>query len=77
MTLFYRQGTTSKKINSFTPVFPDEQDLKVEVNIILSEYDGKDSDVKKREVNSYLTEFYGKPNVDNLNAWLEEEFKIK
>ncbi len=77
MTLYYRQGKTSKKINTFTPVFPELSDLKTEVEIILDEYEDKDKAGKIEEVTAYLNEFYGKPQKDNLNAWLDTEFEIK
>ena len=77
MSLFYREGKTSKTINVFTPVFPDLTELKTEVQIILDEYADKDSKEQIQEVTSYLNEFYGKPNNDNLKKWLSEEFKIK
>ena len=35
MTLYYRSGGNSQKVNTFTPIFPDTQDLKEEVEIIL------------------------------------------
>ncbi len=77
MTLYYRQGKTSKKINTFTPVFPSINDLKDEVKIILDEYDNKDKAGKIEEVTAYLNEFYGKPQKYNLNEWLEAEFDLK
>jgi hypothetical protein len=77
MTLYYRQGKTSKKINTFTPVFPEMSDLKTEVEIILEEYEDKDKAGKISEVTAYLNEFYGKPQKDNLSTWLNSEFNIK
>lgn len=77
MTLFYRKDGASSKINTFTPVFPDTEELKLEVDIILEEYEGKDNATKIKEVTAYLNEFYGKPQQENLNAWLESEFEIK
>jgi hypothetical protein len=77
MTLYYRQGKTSKKINTFTPVFPELSDLKTEVEIILEEYEAKDKNGKIGEVTAYLNEFYGKPQKDNLSVWLDSEFNIK
>ena len=76
MTLFYRNGGSSSKISTFTPVFPDTDELKLEVEIILEEFSDKDNPTKIKEITAYLNEFYGKPQEDNLNGWLETEFQI-
>lgn len=77
MTLYYRSNNESKKINNFTPVFPDLSDLKDEIAIILSEFEGKDDETKIKEVTSYLNEFYGSPQKENLGIWLKQEFDLK
>jgi hypothetical protein len=77
MTLFYRQGTESKKIGVFTPVFPDPAGLKGEVEVILSEYADKDAATQIKEITAYLNEFYGSPQKDNLGTWLKAEFNIQ
>lgn len=61
----------------FTPVFPDLTELKIEVQIILDEYSDKKTPEIIEEVTSYLNEFYGKPNKENLKKWLSKEFDIK
>lgn len=78
MTLYYRDNAkkTSTKINSFNPVFPDVDLLKQELNIIISEYSEKDADKKKSEITSYINEFYGKPDKDNLAEFLKDEFEL-
>lgn len=76
MTLFYREGKSSKTISTFSPVFPDLADLKTEVQIILDEFSDKENSVKIEEVTAYLNEFYGKPQKDNLAIWLTEEFDL-
>lgn len=76
MTLYYRHGKSSDKINNFNPVFPDEEALKVELNVILDEYAEKSSEEKMKEVKSYLNDFYGTPQDDNLNSWMSKEFKL-
>lgn len=77
MTLYYREDSASKKINSFTPVFPDLTELKDEVQIIMDEFETKSAKVKVQEITAYLDEFYGKPQKENLNEWLNREFEIK
>ncbi|MBD3637325.1 MAG: hypothetical protein HUJ25_08240 [Crocinitomicaceae bacterium] len=77
MTLYYMSDGKNQKVSTFTPVFPDLNDLKEEVEIILSEYEDKDNETKIKEVTAYLNEFYGHPQKDNLGVWMEEEFDIK
>ena len=77
MTLFYRANGASSKINTFTPVFPNTDELKLEVEIIMEEYQDKNDATKIKEITAYLNEFYGKPQQENLNGWLETEFQIK
>lgn len=77
MTLFYREGKTSRTIGEFSPVFPDLTELKTEVQIILEEFSDKKDDSKIEEVTAYLNEFYGKPHKDNLSKWLKSEFDLK
>lgn len=76
MTLFYRSGDKSSKISTFTPVFPDLVELKAEVDIILSEYKDENAETKIKEVSGFLGEFYGKPQSDNLEAWLKIEYDL-
>lgn len=76
MTLFYREGKSSKTISTFSPVFPNQSELKIEVQIILDEFSDKENSVKIEEVTGYLNEFYGKPQKDNLAIWLKEEFDL-
>lgn len=77
MTLFYRNNGKSSKISTFTPVFPDSDELKTEIEIIMEEFDGKDNATKIKEITAYLNEFYGKPQKENLSEWLDDEFSIK
>lgn len=77
MTIFYRQGSESKKIGTFTPVFPNPTDLKSEIEVIINEYADKDAATQIKEITAYLNEFYGNPQKDNLGAWLKSEFNIQ
>lgn len=77
MTLYYRNDGKGTKINTFTPIFPNMLDLKEEVSLILEMFDNESVDKKINEITAHLIEFYGKPQSDNLNAWLEAEFELK
>lgn len=79
VTLFYRDNTkkTAQTISNFQLVFPKNDELKLEVNIILTELKNKPTPQKTEEVMSYLNEFYGKPDKDNVKVWLEKVFGLK
>ena len=77
MTLYYRSDGKSQKVNTFTPVFPAKEDLKEEIEIILSEYEDKDNKTKIKEVTAYLNEFYGHPQSENLAEFMKAEFGIE
>ncbi|PHR49274.1 MAG: hypothetical protein COA32_04280 [Fluviicola sp.] len=74
MILFYRDASSKENvmISKFNPIFPDNESLKKEVEVILNEYSEKTEEKKFNEIKGYLTEFYGKPYDDNLNEWLEQ-----
>jgi hypothetical protein len=80
MTLYYRNAVDKKsyKINTFTPIFPDLDELKLEIKMMLDELgEGKTDEDKISEITSYLNEFYGEPQKESLYKWLEKEFSIK
>lgn len=74
--LFYRNGNESVFISEFDLIFPDMDQLAKETEIILSETRGKQSDDIIRVTGSYITEFYGKVQADNLAQWLKTKFGI-
>ena len=74
--LYYRRGSKSQFINQFAPQFVKGDDLAPEVQIILEELKDKEKKEKTEEVTSYLIENYAKPGRDNLNWFLENNFKI-
>lgn len=79
MKLWYMESAKQQTtlINEFTPVFPDLDDLKAEVGVLVSQLsDDKDRDTKISEITAYLTEFYGKPESDHLEAWLDDNFEL-
>lgn len=79
MTLKYRIEETNESmtISTFTPVFPDNASLKSEVQIIMEAVKSKSSADKADEVASYLNDFYGKPDKNNVKEWLIKEFSLK
>ena len=74
--LFYRKGSESVFISEFELIFPDMDQLAKETEIILGETKGKPYEDIIRETGSYITEFYGKVQADNLAQWLKTRFGI-
>ena len=73
--LFYRSGNTSSEINTFAPVFPEDGELKTELEIIMMEIEDLEEEKQLAELTSYLNEYYGKPHKDNLKVWVAEHLK--
>jgi len=67
----------STPICTFTPVFPDFDQLKQEVKIIIDQMKDKTYNEKLCEISTYINEFYGKPEENNLKNWLKDNLGIK
>lgn len=78
MQIKYRDANKNSNtlINSFNPVFPDVVTLKEEVQMIIDSFSDKNKSVKINEVTSYINDFYGKPDKENLEHWLNTQFKL-
>lgn len=77
MTIYYKEKDSVRKINTFTMVFTDDAVVKEEVAVILKSFESAETWTKLAEVDSYLTDFYGKASRDNLTDWLATEFNVK
>lgn len=77
MVLYYRDASEKKNtfISKFEPIFPNSDELSLELDVIMQEFSGESDDKKFDEVKSYLNEFYGKPQDENLKAWLGAKAK--
>jgi hypothetical protein len=67
----------STPICVFTPIFPDFEQLKKEVQIIIDQMKDKSYDEKINEISAYVNDFYGKPEENNLKTWVKDTFNIK
>jgi len=67
----------STPICAFTPVFPDFDQMKQEIKIIIDQMKDKTYIQKLNEISSYINDFYGKPEETNLKSWLNENFGLK
>jgi len=78
MKIFYfdKNNSSSIEIGAFNPVFVNEKELKSEVIILLESLEKKSKQEKIDEVLSYINDFYGKPDKENLTNWLEANFKL-
>jgi hypothetical protein len=74
MKLYFRQGSKSILISEFTPIFPDEAVLVKEITTLFNGMNGKSKEDKIAEAISYMNDFYGKPDKDNVTWWLKEKF---
>jgi len=77
MTLYYMKNGKGTKISTFTPIFPDNQELIEEVSVILEMVEDETDEKKISEVTAFLIEFYGNPHNDNLKSWLKSEFELE
>lgn len=66
----------STPICVFTPIFPDFEQLKQEVKIIIEQMKGKPYKEIINEISAYINDFYGKPEENNLMIWIKENFNI-
>jgi len=64
-------------ISSFTPVFPDTKTLSKEVKIITDQMEMNPYREKLNEISSYINEFYGKIDDNNLQKWLDDNLSLK
>lgn len=75
--IFYRNGTESVFISQFDLIFPDMKQLAKETKTILDEIKGKPAKAQTEEIDSYITEFYGKIYRKNLIDWLKNNFGLR
>lgn len=78
MKIFYfdKIKNIPTEIGAFNPVFVNEDELKTEVSILIEGIPSKTKGQKIDEVLSYINDFYGKPDKENLTEWLESNFKL-
>jgi hypothetical protein len=77
ISLYYKNGPESVLINNFELIFPDNEKIKQEIQVILEAFKNRPYKEKLGEINSYVTEFYGKVDRSNLVSWAEKNFKLK
>ncbi len=63
-------------IGTFEPVFLNENQLHDEVSVILEVFDSKDHDEKMAEILSFINEFYGKPNRNSIEIWVNNKMDL-
>jgi hypothetical protein len=72
--LFYMEGNKSTLINEFDLLFPEGPGLKKEIDVFWDPSNTKTYSVKVDDVVSYINEFYGKTDRDNVMEWLSRNF---
>lgn len=78
LKLYYRTESKEESlpISTFNAVFPEIDALKEEIKIILDELIKKKDKEKYDEVLSYINEYYGKPDKDNVKTFLSKNFNL-
>ncbi len=78
MSLYYKIDKENKttKISDFVLIAPDNDNLKSEISVLLDNLKSKVKKDKIEEVSSFLYEFYGKPQSENIENWLKSHFGI-
>lgn len=79
--LHYRNTQTKEStfICTFNPIFIETSDIKDDVEFIIENCKSmkKSNNEIFQTVSDYLVSNYGRPEKDNLAAWLEKEFGVK
>jgi hypothetical protein len=78
LKLYYRneKKEESLPVSTFNAIFPETEALKQELKIILDEMAKKSEKQKLDDVLSYINEFYGKPDKDNVKSFLSLNFNL-
>jgi hypothetical protein len=72
--IYHDNGT--QKVANFTPVFPDENELKAEVEMFINLYQDN-PEVMLEKIIQHLKDFYGSPNLENVKDWLADMYGIE
>lgn len=67
----------STPVSLFTPVFPDNEALKQELKILISQISTKTYNEKMYEISAYVQDFYGKVDENTLKIWLNKNLGFK
>lgn len=70
------EKTESLFINHVILVFPDEEKLKKEVQLLIDLIGTDDRDLLFQKIDSHIYTIYGEPNIAELRAWLWKYFRI-
>lgn len=82
MKMMYYSKKTDKAVvteisSSFYPIFPNENELKTEVNIINNALKQKTENQTIKDIADYINEVYGNVNIENLKDWYHHGFITK
>jgi hypothetical protein len=67
---------TKIKLGEFTLISPNSKELSKEVQIIIEKLKGAPIKEVKSNVTSYLSEFYGKVQKNNVDQWLTDNMNL-
>lgn len=76
ISLYYYNNGVPEYISDFNLILPDMEQLNSELKIILDESPEKSFNQKVNDISGYLFEFYGKPDKQDVIAYLEKTFGL-
>jgi len=76
MILYYNKSGGPQEITAFYPVFPNEDQVKSELEVVLNNLKSVNNQEKKEQAIAYLTEVYGTSEVKSIESWLKAKLGI-
>ena len=77
VTLYYKIGQDFAMIAKFEMIMPDCNELQKELTAIFEGIKTQPVSVKKTEAEAYLSTFYAKPEANDFENWLNNNFNFK
>ncbi|HLP14408.1 MAG TPA: hypothetical protein VK177_20935 [Flavobacteriales bacterium] len=78
VSLYYKNEKGQQTyISDFNLVFPNENELKNEIKMLVDESPTKSNSQKLDDISAFMLDFYGKTEAENLKPWLKKNFGIK
>lgn len=71
LDLYYMSDGKFQKLTNVTFALPDRANLKQEIVVLTKSMDASDQSKVNAEIKSYLQEFYGRVDEEDLNGWLK------
>jgi hypothetical protein len=76
VSLYYYKNEESEFISDFNLIFPDLDEIKNELQIILEASSEKSYNQKVNDISGFIFEFYGKPDKQDVIQYLDKTFGL-